>query len=119
MSRQDERRPMLSDEAIRRALRPGTDIGAPADFAARVGAAIAGRPQQRRFWQVAAGPSSRQLVIVGQLLLLLALLLALVIGAFIVGSPRRAHWRRSPARRAVERTLVDRSTITHLDAVNR
>ena len=86
MNSEEERRPMLSDEAIRRALRPGTDVGAPADFAATVGAAIAGRPQRRRFWQVAAGPSSRQLVIVGQFLLLLALLLAMVIGAVIAGS---------------------------------
>ena len=84
------RRPfvMPTDEAIRHALEAGPEVVAPADFAAGVGRAIARQPQRRGWVPFNAGDGSRTLRLVGQLLLLIALLLALVVGAIILGALR-------------------------------
>jgi Tol biopolymer transport system component len=88
MSNHEPLRFTVSEEALRRALRPSPDLAAPADFALMVGDAIARQPQQRRGWGVFGGGWSSPLGRFGQLVLIAALLLALVIGAVIAGSLR-------------------------------
>lgn len=87
MSSNDVRPFMLSDEAIRRALRPAADVVAPVGLVGRVARAIATNPRQSR-WPHMPQARSRTFYLLGQLLLVLALLLALIIGAIIVGSLR-------------------------------
>jgi Tol biopolymer transport system component len=88
MSTDGRRRTSLNDETLRRALRPGPDVVAPADFAFTVAQAIAGRSQRRAFWGVGAGPWSRRLEFAVRLALVVALLLGLVIVAIVIGSMR-------------------------------
>jgi dipeptidyl aminopeptidase/acylaminoacyl peptidase len=91
-----ERRIVVSDEAIRRALRPGPAVSAPTDLAFSVGRAIADQPQRRWGRGLSGGPWARQLGLAGQLVLVLALLLALIVGVIIAGSLRQRPLGSSP-----------------------
>ena len=84
------RRPFVTptDEAIRHALEAGPEVMAPGDFAAGIGRAIARQPQRRGWIPFSAGLGSRTLRLVGQVLLVIALLLAVVVGAIILGAMR-------------------------------
>jgi dipeptidyl aminopeptidase/acylaminoacyl peptidase len=78
----------LSDDAIRRALRPEPHVVAPPSFADTVAQQIATHPQHRRRWSLGVQARSRTIRLAGRVLLLLVVLLALIIGAIVVGSLR-------------------------------
>lgn len=88
MSTHDPLRFSVSEEALRAALQPSPDLAAPADFALTVRGAISRQPQQRRGWPVVLGAGSPPVGRFVQLVLVVALLLALIIGAAIAGSLR-------------------------------
>ena len=80
----------LTDAAIERALAPGFDVAAPADFTEQISIAIAAQPRRSRLWLLNPAAWSRQSPLMTQMILLL-LLLALLIGAVAVASlPRKA-----------------------------
>src|SRR5688500_4822083 len=76
---------ILTDAAIERALAPGADVVAPADFTDRVVKAIAHQAPRSRFWLLnpITWPSAPRLT---RLILVLLLLLVLVVGALGVAS---------------------------------
>ena len=80
----------LTDAAIERALAPGLDVAAPADFVKQISDAIAPQPRQSRLWLLNPTTWPRRAPLMTQMLLLL-LLLALLAGAVVVASlPRKA-----------------------------
>ena len=84
---------VLTDSAIERALMPGLDVAAPADFTSRVSAVIATQPRRSRSWVRWAIGWPRIAPAMTRTLLLLLLLLALLVGAIAVASVQR----RAPA----------------------
>jgi len=80
----------LTDAAIERALTPGLDVAAPADFTERIAKAIAPGTRRSRLALITAIGWRRQTGLVTQLVLLLLLLLVLLVGAIAAASlPRR------------------------------
>ena len=77
---------ILTDAAIERALAPGADVVAPADFTDRVAKAIAHQAPRSRFWLLNPVMWPGQTPRVTRLLLVLLLLLVLVVGAIGVAS---------------------------------
>ncbi len=77
---------ILTDAAIERALAPGADVVAPADFTDRVVKAIAHQAPRSRFWLLNPITWPGQAPRLAQLLLVLLLLLVLVVGAIGVAS---------------------------------
>jgi hypothetical protein len=81
---------VLTDRAIERALGPGLDVAAPADFMSQVRTRVAAQPRRSGWWLYNPTSWPRTLPAVAQLLLLALLLLALLIGAAAIASlPRR------------------------------
>jgi hypothetical protein len=101
--------PRLDDNALRRALRPGPDVVAPATFGLAVGRAIAGRPQRRRPWPGVPASWPRELGLVVQLVLVVALLLALIVGALLAGAVRTRPFGGGPLflSRSMELSVID------------
>jgi Tol biopolymer transport system component len=97
---------VLTDAAIERALAPGLDVTAPADFVSQIGTRIAAQPRRSGGWVL--NPTwPRTLPAVAQLLLLALLLLALVIGAFAVASQQRRGLANGHAIVATGSELLD------------
>jgi hypothetical protein len=80
---------VLTDAAIERALAPGLEVTAPSDFVDRIGARIATQPRRSRWWAFSPAAWPRSIPPVAQLLLLILLIAALVIGAFAFASLQR------------------------------
>jgi Tol biopolymer transport system component len=76
---------VLTDAAIERALAPGFDVAAPADFTKQIALKIAPQTRQSRWWLLNPAAWSRQSPLITQMLLLL-LLLVLLVGAVAVAS---------------------------------
>jgi len=76
--------PMLTDDAIRSALRPGAEIAAPPEFMGDLMKRIAANPAQGgRFGAQSWRPTLRLAM---QLALVILLILALVLSAFVIGN---------------------------------